>query len=69
MKIEIINIEFDKPTAEYPFKLVEGNLAEDYFDEAWALAIDDGLVDESSRLNYIIQFANGAEELEDFQIQ
>ena len=45
-------------------KLIDDVDKEDYFDEAWENAIDDGLVDESNRLDYDIKFVD-EENLED----
>lgn len=40
--------------AEYSIELIDDDLKEDYLDEAWEYAIDDGLVDKSNRLDYDI---------------
>lgn len=66
MKIVIMDLKTDKTIAEYPFEFIEGNLDDDYFDEAWSIALDEDLVEESSRSNYNIRFADKEEKLEDF---
>jgi len=55
-KVQIIEVNSTHIIAEYPIDLVGDDLKEDYFAEAWGNAVDDGLVDESKRSNYIIQF-------------
>ncbi len=51
-KIRIIENESNNLIAEYPIELVDDIDEEDYFDEAWDNAVDDGLVDESCRPDY-----------------
>ena len=63
--VQIIEKESNKLIAEYPIELVDDELKEDYFDEAWENAVDDGLVDESTRLDYIIKFVNKEVKLEE----
>lgn len=61
--VQIIKIASNNLIAEYSIELVDDSVEEDYFDEAWDNAVDDGLVEESSRLEYSIQFADKAEKL------
>ncbi len=63
-KIRIIEKESNNLIAEYPIELVDDVDKEEYFDEAWENAVDDGLVDESNRSDYDIQFVD-EENLED----
>ncbi|MDO8994475.1 MAG: hypothetical protein U1D41_12925 [Nitrosomonas sp.] len=63
--VQIIEIASNNLIAEYSIELVDDRVKEDYFDEAWDNAVDDGLVEESSRLAYSIQFADKAEKLEE----
>lgn len=54
--VQIIKVNSTHVIAEYPIDLIADDLKEDYFAEAWENAVDDGLVDEFKRSNYIIQF-------------
>ncbi len=63
-KVRIIEKESNNLIAEYPIELFEDVDKEDCFDEAWEAAVDDGLVDESNRLDYDIKFVD-EENLED----
>lgn len=63
-KVRIIEKESNNLIAEYPIELIDDVDKEDYFDEAWENALDDGLVDESNRLDYDIKFVD-EENLED----
>jgi len=58
-KVRIIEKESNNLIAEYPIELVEDVDIEDFFDEAWEGAVDDGLVDESNRLDYDIKLVDG----------
>jgi len=51
-KVRIIEKESNNLIAAYPIELVDDIDKEDYFDEAWENAVDDGLVDESCRSDY-----------------
>ncbi len=55
-KVRIIEKSSNNSVAEYPIELINDDLKEDYFDEAWENAVDDGLVDEANRLDYEIHF-------------
>lgn len=63
-KVRIIEKESNNLIAEYPIELVDDLNKDDYCDEAWENAVDDGLVDESNRSDYNIQFVD-EENLED----
>lgn len=63
-KVRIIEKEANNLIAEYPVELVDDVDKEDYFDEAWENAVDDGLVDEANRSDYDIKFVD-KENLED----
>ncbi len=57
-KVTIIDKPSKQIVAEYPVKLSGGeHFKEDYFDEAWENAIDDGLVDKSKRADYFMKFS------------
>lgn len=65
MKIEIFDIKSDNIIAEYTLNQLK-EIQTKTFDEAWEIAIDDDLVEESNRSNCIIRFAVAEEKLEDF---
>ncbi|MBA3756078.1 MAG: hypothetical protein H0X02_07600 [Nitrosomonas sp.] len=64
-KVQIIEKSSNNLIAEYPFELIDDDLMEEYLDEAWETAIDDGLVDESARLDYEVKFVDEDEKLEE----
>lgn len=57
-KVQIIEIDTNIVIAEYPIELVGDDFEEDYFAEAWENAIDDGLVEDYDRSNYLIEFVD-----------
>jgi len=54
-KVRIIEKESNKLIAEYPIELVDDIDKEDYFDEAWENAVDEGLVVEGNRNDYDLE--------------
>ncbi len=57
-KVRIIEKSSNNLITKYPIELIDDELKENYFDEAWENAVDDGLVDESNRLDYEIRFVD-----------
>ena len=55
-RVQIIEIDSNITIAEYPIELVGDDFEEDFFAEAWENAIDDGLVNDYGRTNYLIEF-------------
>lgn len=56
-KVIIAEISSKQIIAEYPIDLDEDSEKEDYFEEAWKNAVDEGFVDESRRDDYTIRFS------------